>query len=167
MLPRCWLSLYILLCVLGGLGAARARRREKAHRGPGKPASGPVCGTRRGLAPPRPEPETGPPRAGDPGSLPLTHGQAGPRPGWGPVRAAPWPWPPRAQRRLKRDAPPCVGSGESERLGGSHQLLSRLRLSFLINFAWQMSPSLPEPSQVSNIGLSAMGLTGPVTASCR
>lgn len=48
---------------------------------------------------------------------------------------------------------------------GSHKLLSRLRLSFLINFAWQMSPSLPEPSQVSNISLSAMGSTGLVTGS--
>lgn len=33
---------------------------------------------------------------------------------------------------------------------GSHKLLSRLSLSFLINFAWQMSLRFPEPGQVSN-----------------
>lgn len=48
---------------------------------------------------------------------------------------------------------------------GSHKLLSRLRFSFLINFARQTSPSLPEPSQVSNIRPSAVGLTGLVTGS--
>jgi hypothetical protein len=40
---------------------------------------------------------------------------------------------------------------------GSHKLLSRLGLSFLINFAWQTSLSFPASSQVSNISLSAPG----------
>lgn len=54
----------------------------------------------------------------------------------------------------------AVRGEQGEWPSGSHKLLSRLRLSFLINFAWQTSPSLPEPSQVSNIRLSAVGLTG-------
>lgn len=42
----------------------------------------------------------------------------------------------------------CGGRGVCPR--GSHKLLSRLSLSFLINFAWQMSLHFPGPGQVSN-----------------
>lgn len=40
--------------------------------------------------------------------------------------------------------------GRGDGPAGGHELLSRLSLSFLINFAWQMSPRFAEPGQVSN-----------------
>lgn len=80
----------------------------------------------------------------------------------------------RPARRVCLPGAECVADethgsawGEGSRPGGSHKLLSCLRLSFLINFAWQMSLSFPEPSQVRSISLSAVGLTDPVTSGWR
>lgn len=80
----------------------------------------------------------------------------------------------RPARRVRLPGAECMADethgsawGEGSRPGGSHKLLSCLRLSFLINFAWQMSLSFPEPSQVRGISLSAVGLTDPVTSGWR
>lgn len=149
---------------LGAWGAGRAGS-EKAHRGlrgpraSGSRPPGPRSG-RRGSAP------------RGLGWTPALGGLGTPREAksalGGPVggsSAAGRPGPALGGRSGVSTETGCGAWGAGEPPGGSPKLLSRLGLSFLVNFAWQMSPSLPEPSQGTHISLSAEGLTGLVTGS--
>ena len=151
--------------VFWGVVMARAGRREKAHQGPGpRKASCRTNGAEFtkmwsvccfGLE------NLGRSECWRAQSVPCVAGEAGTRTP-GPGRRPVFPGPGRSvvSNEMPRDA---WGAGDGP--SGSHKLLSRLSLSFLINFAWQMSPRFPEPGQVRNVSLSALGLTDPVTRS--